>query len=423
MINGSSKFRSLLQLIHDRAGNFGILTAIALPVVAATAGVAVDVTNMAASNSQLQQATDAAALATATALGSGTATTSNAQQLATQFVTGQMSNYLAGDANAIASLKTGTSASVTQTTDSSGNTGYSVVVNASYSMQTNGMTRMLGFSSMNIAASSTSTNGSATNGDSSSGNTGETVPRLSMYLVLDRSGSMDEATDTVNAEQPTTTYTYSCTKTNSRGQQVNSTCTGTKTNYYTKMQSLKIAVGNLAAQLNKMDTNSQYVRTGADSYNSVAQTPTALAWGTSGVTKYVNNLTASGTTNSAPAFTAAVTALTLASSTPGLTNEQLQHKNKNGDPNPSTYIIFMTDGDNNVQSADANTKIQCDKARAANIRVYTIAFMAPPNGEALLKYCATKAGDSFTPQNAQDLFNAFEVIYGSASKKATLLTK
>ncbi|TRB21350.1 vWA domain-containing protein [Rhizobium rhizogenes] len=420
MINGSGKFRSLLQLIHDRTGNFGILTAIAIPVVAATAGVAVDVTNMAASNSQLQQATDAAALATATALGNKTATTSNAQQLATQFVTGQMSNYLAGDANAIASLKTGTSASVTQTTDSSGNTGYSVVVNASYSMQTNGMIRMLGFSSMNVAASSTSTNGSTAGSDSSSG-TG--IKPLSMYLVLDRSGSMDEATDTVNAEQPTATYTYSCTTTNSRGQKVNSTCTGTKPNYYTKMQSLKIAVSNMAAVLNQADTNSQLVRTGADSYNSVAQTPTALAWGTSGVTKYVNNLSASGTTNSAPAFTAAVTALTLASGTPGLTNEQLQHKNKNGTADPSTYIIFMTDGDNNVQSADANTKIQCDKARTAGIHVYTIAFMAPPNGQALLKYCATSPGDAYTPQNAADLFTTFETITEQASKRATLLTR
>ncbi len=414
MINGSSKFRGILQLIHDRAGNFGILTAIALPVVAAAAGVAVDVSNMAVSNSQLQQATDAAALATATALANGTATPSNAQQLATQFVTGQMSNYLDGDTDAINSLKTGTSASVTKTTDSSGNAGYSIVVDASYSMQVNGMTRMLGFNSMNVGASSTSSSGAGANGDSSSGNTGETVPRLSMYLVLDRSGSMDEATDTVNAEQPTTTYTYSCGK---------KSCTGTKTNYYTKMESLKIAVGNLAAQLNKMDTNSQYVRTGADSYNSVAQTPTALAWGTSGVTRYVNSLTASGTTNSAPAFTAAVTALTLASATPGLTNEQLQHKNKNGDPNPSTYIIFMTDGNNNVQSADANTKIQCDKARAAKIHVYTIAFMAPDNGKALLAYCATTPGDAYTPENATGLFSAFKVILESTSKKSTLLTR
>jgi len=406
MITGSSKFRSIQHLLRDRAGNFGILTALAIPVVAAAAGVAVDVSNMAVSDSQLQEATDAAALATATALNNGSATTSNAQQLAADFVTGQMSNYLAGDADATSALKAGTTATVTKTTDSSGNVGYSVVVNASYAMQVNGMTRMLGVSTMNVSASSTSVSGN----DSTTQN--QKSP-LSMYFVLDRSGSMDEATDTVNAQQPTTTAPCSNNK--------NKTCT--VTNYYTKMQSLKIATANLATQLNSADPNSMYVRTGADSYNSNAQTPTALAWGTSGLTKYVNNLTSSGTTNSAPAFTAAVTALTMASSTPGLTNEQLQHKNKNGSTNPATYIVFMTDGDNNVTDADKNTKIQCDAARTAGIHVYTIAFMAPANGQALLKYCATTAADYFTPQNAADLFSAFSSIATQTSKKMTLLTK
>ncbi|WFU01099.1 pilus assembly protein TadG-related protein [Rhizobium sp. CB3171] len=414
MITCSSKFRGIQHLLRDRAGNFGILTALAIPVLAAAAGVAVDVSNMAVTDSQLQEATDAAALATATALANGSATTSNAQQLAADFVTGQMSNYLAGDASATSALRAGTTATVTKTTDSSGNASYSVVVNASYAMPVNGMTRMLGLTTMNVGASSTSVSGN---------NTSTQKNPLSMYFVLDRSGSMDEPTDTVNTEQPTTTYTYACTTTNSKGKTVNSTCTGTQTNYYTKLQSLKIATANLAAQLNTADPNSMYVRTGADSYNSSAQTPTALAWGTSGVTSYVNNLTASGTTNSAPAFTAAVTALTMASTTPGLTNEQLQHKNKNGSTNPSTYIVFMTDGDNNVASADANTKIQCDAARTAGIHVYTIAFMAPANGQALLKYCATSASDYFTPQNAADLFSAFSSIATQASKKMTLLTK
>jgi Flp pilus assembly protein TadG len=406
MITGSSKFRSIQHLLRDRAGNFGILTALAIPVVAAAAGVAVDVSNMAVSDSQLQEATDAAALATATALANGSATTSNAQQLAADFVTGQMSNYLAGDASATSALKAGTTATVTKTTDSSGNVGYSVVVNASYAMQVNGMTRMLGVSTMNVGASSTSVSGNDTSAQTQQN-------PLSMYFVLDRSGSMDEATDTVNAQQPTTTAPCSNNK--------NKTCT--VTNYYTKMQSLKIATANLAAQLNSADPNSMYVRTGADSYNSNAQTPTALAWGTSGVTKYVNNLTSSGTTNSAPAFTAAVTALTMASTTPGLTNEQLQHKNKTGGTNLSTYIVFMTDGDNNVTDADKNTKLQCDAARTAGIHVYTIAFMAPANGQALLKYCATTAADYFTPQNAADLFQAFSSIATQTSKKMTLLTK
>ncbi|MDE1991458.1 MAG: VWA domain-containing protein [Rhizobiaceae bacterium] len=413
MITGSTIFCGIKNLLRDRSGNFGILTALAIPVTAAAAGVAVDVSNMALSHSQLQEASDAAALATATALADGSVTTDNAQQFATNFVIGQMSNYLSSDQTASAALKSGTTAQITPTTNSSGGTSYSVVVNATYPMSTNGMTHMLGISSMNIGSSSTSSSGTSIQKSA-----------LSMYFVLDRSGSMDEATDTVNAQTPTQTYTYSCTTTNSKGKSVKSTCTGTEPNYYTKMQSLKIAVSNLATQLNGADPNSMYVRTGAESYNSVAQTASPMAWGTSGLTAYVNNLSSSGTTNSAPAFTDAVTALTSASSTsPGLTNEQAAHKAKNGQTNPGKYIVFMTDGDNNVANADTTTKLQCDKARQNNITVYTIAFMAPSNGQALLSYCATTQADYFTPQNAADLFSAFSTIGAQASKQLTLLNK
>ncbi len=404
MIAGSDLLRAFKQLLRDRAGNFGILTAISIPVLAVAGGIAIDVTNMSLSHSELQAATDAAALASATALADGSATTTTAKDLANNFVLGQMSNYLAGNTDAANSLKAATTTTVTKTTDSSGNSGYSVVVNASYSMSVNSMTRLIGQNSMNISASSTSV----------SGKTSETQKNaLSMYFVLDRSGSMDETTDTVNAEQPTI-----CTKTRQNG-----TCKTTATNYYTKMESLKIATANLATQLNSADPNMMYVRTGADSYNSVAQTPTALAWGTSGVTSYVNNLTSSGSTNSAPAFTAAVDALTKTSTTSGLTYEQLQHKDKSGVINPTMYIVFMTDGDNNVSNADTKTKEQCDKARSNGIHVYTIAFMAPENGQALLKYCATSTSDYFTPQSAADLFKAFTTIATETSKQMTLLTK
>ncbi|PST20111.1 pilus assembly protein TadG [Rhizobium sp. JAB6] len=414
MIAGSDLLRITKQLLRDRCGNFGILTAISVPVLVAAGGVAIDVTNMSLSRSQLQEATDAAALATATALAEGSTTTTNAKELANNFVLGQMSNYLAGDTDATNSLKAGTSTTVTKTTDSSGNSGYTVVVNSSYSMPVNSMTRLIGQRSLNISASSTSI----------SGKTSETQKNaLSMYFVLDRSGSMDEATDTVNAQQPTTTYTYNCIKTNKNGKQEWGTCTGTSTNYYTKMESLKIATSNLTAQLNSADPNMMYVRTGADSYNNVAQTPTALAWGTNGITAYVNNLTSSGSTNSAPAFTAAVDALTKLSTTSGLTYEQLQHKDKSGVTNPTMYIVFMTDGDNNVSNADTKTKEQCDKARKNGIHVYTIAFMAPQNGQALLQYCATSSSDYFTPQSAADLFKAFTTIATETSKQMTLLTK
>nr|WP_132526792.1 TadE/TadG family type IV pilus assembly protein [Rhizobium sp. BK376] len=393
---GTKFSRHVSRFLRDRGGNFAIMTAVAVPVLAGSAGVAIDVSNMMMSRSELQQATDAAALAAATAMVNGTSS-ADGQTLASNFVSGQMANYLSSSAGLT------TNAQVTQTTTSNG-TNYSVVVNASYSMPVTGMTHLLGFNTMNISASSSSTSGTAMSPSAQSA--------LSMYLVLDRSGSMADPTDTVNAEQPTTTTT-TCTKT--KNGQCTQTKTTTSTNYYTKIESLKIAVGNLAAQLQKADPNLQYVRTGADSYNNKADAASPLAWGESAALAYVNKLSASGTTDSSGAFANAYNALVAAS-------ENQAHMSKNGQV-PTKYIVFMTDGDNNQANADTNTKISCDAARKAGIKVYTIAFMAPANGQALLKYCATTAADYFTPQNASDLFSAFQSIGQQASKQLTLLTK
>jgi Flp pilus assembly protein TadG len=393
---GTGMMRHVSRFLRDRSGNFAIITAVAIPVLAGSAGIAIDASNMIMSRSQLQVATDAAALAAATAMANGSSS-ADGQTLASDFVKGQMANYL----DSTTALNT--TAQISQTTTSDG-TNYSVVVNSNYSMSLNGMTRMLGMTTTNISAASTSTSG-----------TSMTKSALSMYLVLDRSGSMGDDTDTVNADQPTTT---SCTKTNKYGE-----CTKTKTvtNYYTKIESLKIAVANLTSQLQKADPKLQYVRTGGDSYSSSADATSDLAWGESTVLAYVNKLTASGNTDSSGAFANAYNALMKKYNATTL-NEDKLHKDKNGQV-PTKYIVFMTDGDNNQSNADKNTKASCDDARDAGIQVYTIAFMAPSNGQALLKYCATTTADYFTPQNADDLIAAFQSIGQQASKQLTLLTK
>jgi Flp pilus assembly protein TadG/uncharacterized protein YegL len=383
------------RLLADGAGNFAITTAVMLPIALAGGGVAMDVTNLMFSKSQLQGATDAAALATATALKMGTTDTDGAQKLAADFVSGQMANYLTKDQIDSGVVRSGTTVNVTATTNSNGGKDFSVAVNASYPVAVNGLTHLLGWNTVTLGASSTSTSG---NGST----TVKNLTALSMYLVLDRSGSMDEATATVNASQPTT---QTCSK---------GTCT-TSPNYYTKMEALKIAVGKLTAQLNKVDPNMQYVRTGAISYNNNAQAPTNLAWGTSGVTSYVNALTATGTTNSGGAFQTAYNALSNAS-------EDAAQKAKNGQV-PTKYIVFMTDGENNVSGADTLTKQYCDLARTKNIKVYTIAVMAPQQGQDLLKYCATSTATYFDVENAADFIAAFQMIAATATQSATLLTK
>ena len=82
----------------------------------------------------------------------------------------------------------------------------------------------------------------------------------------------------------------------------------------------------------------------------------------------------------------------------------------------------MTDGENNVDGADAKTRTYCEKARIAKIKVYSIAFMAPKNGEKLLRDCATTSDDYYEPQNTASLVAAFQNIAKDASKRIVRLT-
>jgi Flp pilus assembly protein TadG len=383
------------RLLADDAGHFAITAAVMLPIALAGGGVAIDVTNLMFSRSQLQRATDAAALAAATALKMGTTDTDGAQKLPAAFVSGQMANYLAKGRIDPGVIKSGTTVNGKATTNSNGGKDFSVAVNASYPVAVNGPTRLLGWNTVTLGVSSTSTSG---NGSSAVKN----LTALSMYLVLDRSGSMDEDTATVNASQPTA-------QTCSRG-----TCT-TSPNDYTKMEALKIAVGKLTAELNRVDPNMQYVRKGAISYINNAQAPTNLARGSSGVTSCVNALTATGATNSGGAFRTAYNALTNAS-------EDAAQRAKNGEA-PTKYIVFMTDGENNVMGADTLTKQNCDLARTKNMKVYTIAAMAPRHGQDLLKYCATSTPTYVDVESAVDFINAFQMFAATATQSATLLAK
>jgi Flp pilus assembly protein TadG/uncharacterized protein YegL len=229
------------------------------------------------------------------------------------------------------------------------------------------------------------------------GGADESKSSVSMYLVVDRSGSMGENT--------TTQYTGTC---RSKGKDY--ACT----KYFTKIESLKMAAGDLLTQLNKADPAAEYVRTGAVSYNDVMQTPTPLAWGTAAVKTYVDALSATGGTDSYLAFRKAYESLVASS-------ENTAHLAKNGQV-PDKFIVFLTDGDNNTTSADTNTKTWCDKARLAKITVYSVAFMAPARGQALLKYCATDASHYFAAEDTAELVAAFTRIGKTASKRLVRLT-
>lgn len=402
MVDTTKKHTLLRGFMKDRRGNFGTMTAILLPVLLAGAGVAMDLAKLVQVRSALQDAADSAALSAASALAGKGITDEEAIELAKKFMAAQFTNTnrngalpTEGDEEDAKDLADTALASVHRTAGASGATNtYEVTVNGQYDVSMNAFTKLLGYDKVRVSVSSTSES------------TTESKNALSMYLVLDRSGSMEENTSTVNTAQPTKVEYYSCGR---------YTCSRTVTNYVLKIEALKYAVADLVEQLKTADPDKKYVRTAAISYNSSSQTPTTFEWGTNKVTNYVNALTATGGTDSSNAFKTAYQKVTA-------TSEVNAHIAKNGQKDPGKFIIFMTDGDNNYTSADTSTKAWCDSARAADVEVFSVAFMAPTRGQQLLSYCATDTSHYYDANDAAQLVAAFKEIGEKASMAATRLT-
>lgn len=388
--------------ITDRGGNFGMMTAILLPVLLASAGVAMDLAKLVQVRSALQDAADSAALSAASALAGKGISDEEAIALAKKFLAAQFKNTsLNGgtmpteEEDAVEDLADSALASVQRTAGAGGATNtYEVTVNGHYDVSMNAFTKLLGYDKVRVSVASTSES------------TTESKNALSMYLVVDRSGSMGENTSTVNSVQPTKVEYYQCGR---------SWCSRTVTNYVLKIDALKVAVADLVDQLNTADPENKYVRTAAISYNSSSQSPTTFQWGTTAVTNYVNALTATGGTDSSNAVKTAYQKVTAAS-------EVNAHIAKNGQKDPGKFIVFMTDGDNNYTSADTSTRAWCDSAKAADVEIFTVAFMAPSRGQQLLQYCATDTSHYYDASDAAQLVAAFKEIGEKASMAATRLT-
>lgn len=363
------------RLLIDRAGNLAMSFAIVSVPLLGAMGVGVDYMRAVNLHRELQGNLDAALVAAVNDIG-----TKDENALKQQ-----LSNWLAAEASSTGSYTLDTSAVVIDKTN------YAITAKVTAAVNTSFM-QVLGKKTIPIAVQATIV----------SGQDETTQNAFSMYFVLDRSGSMDEYTNTA--------YTTTCT--NFWGQ--NYSCT----KYYKKMESLKMATADLLSQFDVADPNKKYVRTGAVSYNNAMQTPEKLRWGTAKVAAYVDDLTSTGSTNSGEAFQTAYEALTVT----GSTSEEKKHENKNGITKPDKYIVFMTDGENNVTGADAKTKQYCDKARTDGIKVYTIAFMAPTQGQTLLKYCATTAAEYFEAEDTETLVAAFKLIGQTAAKTLVRIT-
>lgn len=406
-----------MAMLKDRGGNFGMMAALATPLILAAGGVAIDLANMVTMKNQMQDAADAAALAAASALAAKTPETpEKAKEIALNFLKAQSAGSTSegwgesggtGDAafkSASADLASDDAPPADEATvdiieGSNGATGktFKVSIVNKHTIEFNAMTRLLGQKWTQLETRATAE--SAT----------ETKNALSMYLVLDRSGSMAWKTNTKNtAKSSCPNYTES-----NWGKYPN--LAATSPCYVTKIDALKAAVKDLLAQLKTADPKDLYVRTAAVSYNSAQDTAGNLDWGTTGTATYVNALVATGGTASGNAFKTAYNKVTAAA-------ENTAHKAKNGQV-PTKYIVFMTDGDNNNTSDDTTTLTWCDTARKNNVQVYTVAFMAPDRGKALLKSCATTTANYFQAEEAADLIAAFKAIGEKASAMATRLTK
>lgn len=364
------------RFVTDRAGNLALSFALVCVPLLGAMGVSFDYVRALNLHREIQGNLDAALVATVKDIG-----TKDDKALREQ-----LGNWLAAEAQVAGSYQLDTASIVIDKTSQ----GISAKVTGNVATT---FLRVLGWENVPVSVQASVTGGGA--------GTEEEIKAqnsFSMYFVLDRSGSMDEDT--------ATSYTTTCYKTNKAKTPY--TCT----KLYTKMEALKLASASLLAQILVADPKSEYSRTGGVSYNNVMQSPTPLAWGTSAVSSYINNLTSTGTTNSGEAFQKAYDSLVVT----GTGSEEKAHEMKNGNKTPTKFILFMTDGANNITGADAKTKKYCDQARTAGIRVFSIAFMAPAAGQSLLRYCATNPGDYFDANSTAELVAAFTSIGKSASK-------
>ncbi len=379
------------NLLKSRDGNFAITTAFVIPVLLMGIGIAIDVSSMTRKRDQLQNAVDSAALAATSAMVNDNMSTANAKLLAAAMLRSQMG---ASTSTTEAQNLMEPSVTVSQTLPNSHSKLFTAKIVASYNVPLSGFQVLLGRTSSRITAVGMSQSEI------------ETKNPLSMYLVLDRSGSMQWVTSVVDTTQSACDNYY---ESNWPHPTYQSPC------YIKKINSLKTAVKALADQLDANDDTHEYVRTGAVSYNTAIQTPQDLSWGTSSVRTYVNALTASGGTNAAPGMQKAYESLNAAT-------ENSAHKAKNGGT-PAKFILLMTDGANDNTNNDATTLQWCTTAKNAGMKIYTVAFVAPDRGKQLLASCSSGTDYYYEASSVAQLIAAFQAIGQKTSKLTNRLTQ
>ncbi len=405
MLIFNARHRSILQ---DRTGNFGVMTALILPMLLGGAGLAIDTANLMVSKRQLQEATDAAALAVSGAMANGSDTAAG-QKLGKDFLAGQLANYMsATDATAI---KNATAVAIVTNTDAStGAKSYSVSVTSSANIQLTPFTGLIAGQTYPVSAASKTVSGagSGTGADGAAASNG-----ISMEILLDESASMAENTTTVKGTKCVINLL--------------GICIGQQTVYVTKVEALKQAAATLFDELDKSDPKTRFIRTGTISYTNGIKGQSAVAWGTTAARQYVNAMTLNpvGGTDATTAVTTGTS--NIKSNIYGTDTESVEQAKK-GNKTSDRFMILMTDGEMTGNSLDWSSKLDqnvrtgCDNAKTAGLKIYTVAFMAPPKGQELLKYCASTAANYYEPNTMEALVASFKSIADNAIKPVNRLT-
>ena len=90
------------------------------------------------------------------------------------------------------------------------------------------------------------------------------------------------------------------------------------------------------------------------------------------------------------------------------------------EPDTAKAIIMMTDGSFNQVYHDQGSSSEqaiktCATAKANDVVIYTVAFQAPADAQATLEACASGPEYSHTPENSQELEDAYQAIATSIS--------
>ena len=215
---------------------------------------------------------------------------------------------------------------------------------------------------------------------------------LSMYLVLDRSGSMGWTSGHWQRYWNGWRWSWRYVSTGSP-----------------RMTSLKKAVNELHKTFEEKDPDHKYVRTGGAAYHSRLQGTAKMDWGSAHTNRFAQRLRAGGGTQ-------AYTALSRAHYYLKGDKEEKEHAKKNSGK-PNKYILYMTDG---ADHRDSWARNHCDRAKKDNIQIYSVAFQAPAQGQRLLEYCASSKDHYFKAENANDLIAIFKEIGEKAARQLAI---